>query len=400
MNIYKVVRDINQVVLPMATEPRHLSAIAVLPACVAFLLAALSPAAFGQAAVGLVGGVTRDSASSKPVAGVQVVAHNVAKGTDRSTVSDAAGIFTFTDLEPGQYEVAATKNGFEKSSAQVDVAALRTVRVELPLQIAADVRRAADKSDKPLTDRERQLLERIDRLEERLAAMEVKQEGTANTKTAPEADAKAAPEREVLTASLSPVAVATARPTPAAPFPGSLPAPAPAAAAANQAPDAAAAAPAAAPAVDLQTPFADWNWDWLNGNSRQHDSPLDSKYFSGEFRADTFYDDDFNQPIDHSMGGSSEVFRNGEFQLEDLSIGGDFHAGNMRGRVLALFGMFAATTRAQRRQLRSRPVGCPRRLQIRIGSVRRIPLQRAARPQCRCRYLRFVRRPVQLSQLR
>jgi len=44
------------------------------------------------------------------------------------------------------------------------------------------------------------------------------------------------------------------------------------------------------------------------------------------------------------MGGSSEVFRSGEVQLEDLSIGGDFHAGNMRGRVLALFGMFSSTT--------------------------------------------------------
>jgi hypothetical protein len=44
------------------------------------------------------------------------------------------------------------------------------------------------------------------------------------------------------------------------------------------------------------------------------------------------------------MGGSSEVFRNGEVQIEDISIGGDFHAGHMRGRVLALFGMFSSTT--------------------------------------------------------
>ena len=44
------------------------------------------------------------------------------------------------------------------------------------------------------------------------------------------------------------------------------------------------------------------------------------------------------------MGGSSEIFRNNEVQLEDLSIGGDFHAGQMRGRVLLLNGMFAATT--------------------------------------------------------
>jgi hypothetical protein len=103
-------------------------------------------------------------------------------------------------------------------------------------------------------------------------------------------------------------------------------------------------APAAPAQPDTQTPFADHDWTWLNGISRQHDYPLDTKYFSPEFRADTFYGVDFNQPRDHSMGGSSEVFRSGEVQLEDLSIGGDFHAGNMRGRVLMLFGMFASTT--------------------------------------------------------
>jgi hypothetical protein len=123
-----------------------------------------------------------------------------------------------------------------------------------------------------------------------------------------------------------------------------FPAPIPSAAAVDQPAPAQPEAPAAPPAVDLVTPFADNDWTWLNGNSRQHDSPLDSKYLSGEFRADTFFGVDFNQPKDHSMGGSSEVFRSGEVQLEDLSIGGDFHAGNMRGRVLALFGLFAATT--------------------------------------------------------
>jgi BMFP domain-containing protein YqiC len=102
--------------------------------------------------------------------------------------------------------------------------------------------------------------------------------------------------------------------------------------------------PNGAAQVDLLTPFADHDWTWLNGATRQHDYPLDTKYFSGEFRADTFYGVDFNQPKDHSMGGSSEVFRSGEVQLEDLSFGGDFHAGNMRGRVLFLFGMFSATT--------------------------------------------------------
>lgn len=44
------------------------------------------------------------------------------------------------------------------------------------------------------------------------------------------------------------------------------------------------------------------------------------------------------------MGGSSEVFRSGEVQVEQLSLGGDFHAGNVRGRLMTMFGMFAVTT--------------------------------------------------------
>ena len=44
------------------------------------------------------------------------------------------------------------------------------------------------------------------------------------------------------------------------------------------------------------------------------------------------------------MGGSSEVFRSGEFQFEDLSIGGDFTSATCAAGCSLLFGMFAATT--------------------------------------------------------
>ena len=53
---------------------------------------------------------------------------------------------------------------------------------------------------------------------------------------------------------------------------------------------------------------------------------------------------DFNQPKDHTMGGATETFRSGEFQVEQISVGGDFHWQNVRGRVLTMNGMFATTT--------------------------------------------------------
>ena len=71
---------------------------------------------------------------------------------------------------------------------------------------------------------------------------------------------------------------------------------------------------------------------------------LDTKYFTPEVRFDTHFMDSFNQPKDHTMGGATESFRSGEFQVEQASVGGDFHWQNVRGRILTMFGLFAATT--------------------------------------------------------
>jgi hypothetical protein len=92
-------------------------------------------------------------------------------------------------------------------------------------------------------------------------------------------------------------------------------------------------------------PFAYADWTWLNGNSREKDKPWDSKFFTPEIRIDTNYVFDFNHPRDDTMGGSTEIFRSYEVQLEQLSFGGDFHWNNVRGRILTMSGgMFTTTT--------------------------------------------------------
>jgi len=91
-------------------------------------------------------------------------------------------------------------------------------------------------------------------------------------------------------------------------------------------------------------PFSDWNWTWLNGNPRNKDVAFDSKFFTPEIRADITYNYDFNKPIDNSIGGSSEIFRANEIQLEQLGLGGDFHYDNVRARFMTQFGMYSTTT--------------------------------------------------------
>jgi hypothetical protein len=93
-----------------------------------------------------------------------------------------------------------------------------------------------------------------------------------------------------------------------------------------------------------QEPFSDADWTWLNGNPRTKEIFWDTKFFTPEIRADVNYVSDFNHPTDHSIGGSSELFRSSEVQLEQFGVGGDFHYDNVRARLMTQFGMYSATT--------------------------------------------------------
>jgi hypothetical protein len=109
--------------------------------------------------------------------------------------------------------------------------------------------------------------------------------------------------------------------------------------------DSSAIAAASACGVDsTPLPFAFADFTWLNGNSRQHVSVLDTKAFTGEFRADVSYVGDFNRPRDHTLTGTSESGRTSEFQVQQLGLGGDFHCGHARGRVMTQFGMYSTMT--------------------------------------------------------
>jgi hypothetical protein len=99
--------------------------------------------------------------------------------------------------------------------------------------------------------------------------------------------------------------------------------------------------PAAPKASD---PFAFADFTWLTGNSREKDSPFDSKYFTGEFIADVNYTYSLNHPKDHTIDGACEVGRSNEFQIQQLGFGGDIHVDNVRGRIMTQFGMYSQMT--------------------------------------------------------
>lgn len=108
-------------------------------------------------------------------------------------------------------------------------------------------------------------------------------------------------------------------------------------------------APAAPKSDEKQTkpqpsvPFVFADWTWLNGNPRTKDTPVDTKFFTPEIRFDVNYIYDYNHPIDHTLVGTTEGSRTGEFQVQQLGIGGDFHYDNVRGRVMTQVGIYATS---------------------------------------------------------
>jgi hypothetical protein len=102
------------------------------------------------------------------------------------------------------------------------------------------------------------------------------------------------------------------------------------------------AQPAPAPdATASSDPFAFADFTWLNGNSRETETPLDSKVFTGQFSFDTNYTTSFARPVDHTLVGSTTSGRSGELQISDLGIGGDLHWEGVRGRVMSQFGLYS-----------------------------------------------------------
>lgn len=300
--------------------------------------------------------------SGAPVAAAQVQLRNLGNDSVRSVETDAKGKYKAYDLVPGSYEITTRKYGYSDAKTRITVEARRQLRADIKLVVASvDGSAAAASGAAPKVDTEEKKLEAMEARIEQLEA-ELKQKpiqpasAPANTRAQTEANTmppQGTPHGPLLASlardsSVIPLSPGTLSPdmsktvaTAAAPNSAdgqqnALPPTAPAPTGQSTAPP--------APQVDTQTPFAFADFTWLNGTPRNKDVVLDTPFFTPEIRFDTNFIDDFNQPIDHTMGGSTEEFRNGEFQVEDIGIGGDFHWQNVRGRVMFMDGMFAVTT--------------------------------------------------------
>ncbi len=239
--------------------------------------------ASARATVGAIVGTVTDSAKL-PLAHVTVTAVRADGAAIRATVSNGDGVYSFADLTPGAWSVTVELGDHRTSSrAALVVLAGQATRADVVMNV------------------------------------------------------------------VSPPGAPAAPAVAAAPAPGATPTPSPEMAAAAAAAVAAAVpealqAPEPAPAVDTQTPFAVGDLGWMNGTSRATTPIFDTKFFTPEVRFDVNYLQSFNHPNDHTIVGSTEEFRSGEFQITQVSLGGNFHWHNVQARFLSMFGLFAVTT--------------------------------------------------------
>jgi len=189
----------------------------------------------------------------------------------------------------------------------------------------------------PLTERERQLLDRLEQLEKRMAELEGKAQtpaivpassptNSSSVSAAGSAGGDPASSPSAVSSGLaSPESAAVASPAGVQP----------------QAMEKTSTGPAK---PEKAEPFAFADFTWLNGNARTKQIPMDTKLFTPEIRADVDYVNDFAHPKDDTIGGSSEIFRSNEVHVTQLGVGGDFHYDNVRARLMTQFGLYSQTT--------------------------------------------------------
>jgi hypothetical protein len=185
-----------------------------------------------------------------------------------------------------------------------------------------------------------EILDELEKMRERIVELEAELKARDNGGTVSSASASSQPEPSI-----------AAAPGNAPDFagPGAAVAPGPSSSSAAVAPAATTQVQNTPPVASIEKPakaepFAFADFSWLNGNPREKDTPLDTKLFTPEFRADVSYIYDFNHPADDTIGGSTEAFRAQEVQVTQLGVGGDFHYDNVLGRVMTQFGQYSETT--------------------------------------------------------
>jgi hypothetical protein len=117
-----------------------------------FLLFSFSPALFAQATFGTVTGTVTDPTGAT-VPNTEVVVTNEGTNVSRTATTGDAGNYDIPNLNPGRYRVTAKAAGFKSAVVQnIDVTALRVVRVDVRLEVGEVGTEVTVQSTAPVID--------------------------------------------------------------------------------------------------------------------------------------------------------------------------------------------------------------------------------------------------------
>lgn len=86
-------------------------------------------------------------------------------------------------------------------------------------------------------------------------------------------------------------------------------------------------------------PFEGIDHSWCNGSDRRNENIWkDMQYFTPSLIMDVNYNFSLNNPVDHTVVGSTALARHNEVQLSALHFGGDFSYKGARGRFMTQLG--------------------------------------------------------------
>jgi hypothetical protein len=264
-------------------------------------LAAEVPAAQMDAAtsLGTIAGVLTDAANA-PLARATVTLIKESGVDVRSTISGRDGTYSFDNLPSGKWTLKVKAPGYPDAKiASLQVNSNAATRYDLT--VGAQVANTSDGFLGKLTHAVAMLTLPVPK-QTSLAAPDTTGGGTA-------------------------AAAPTPAPAPASKIPEALQTPDP------------------SPPNDTHTPLANLSdTGWVNGNTRETTPIFDTKFFTPEIRFDVNYLHDDNGPHDDTIVGSTEEFRSDEFQIEQVSFGGNFHWDGVQARFLSMMGLFSTAT--------------------------------------------------------
>jgi hypothetical protein len=283
----------------------------------------VSAAAPSQPALGTIVGIIIDSARA-PVAHATVTATRADGGGIHSTISGADGTYSFADLAPGEWAITYQAGGHSDVAVALEVVGSRATRHDIVMPLVAST------SGKTPATRLPPATAAVAGIDNHNPADQVR--------LASAGDSGSGGFGKSLLHVMSSLFTPDQQDPPAG---GSTPSAAPTAVTVPEALQ----APDPAPENDTHTPLANvGDIGWMNGNTREAAPIFDTKFFTPEIRFDVNYIQSTNQPRDHTIVGSTEEFRSGEFQIEQVSFGGNFHWHGVQARFLSMMGQFATAT--------------------------------------------------------